>query len=76
MTIGKINNALHLNDKSVKTTFSTKKNLYTLEGVGNIKIGNKLIHKEGDRLGYYGLFIDSGSTFTYFPRENFLIFKN
>lgn len=68
MTIGKANNGLHMGKNSVKTNFTANKNLYSLEAVGNIKIGDTFIHKEGDRLGYYGLFIDSGSTFTYFPR--------
>jgi hypothetical protein len=68
MSIGKVNHELHANNRSVKTTFSTHKNLYTLNGVGDIKIGNSVIYKDGDKLGMYGIFIDSGSTFTYFPR--------
>jgi hypothetical protein len=75
MSIGKVNDALHVTKNSVKTTFSDQRNLYTLNGVKNIKIGDSVIHKEGDRLGSFGLFVDSGSTFTYFPQENFLIFK-
>lgn len=76
MTIGKMNNSLHRNNNSVRTTFSSHRNLYSLNGVGNIKVGNELVHKKDDKLGVYGIFIDSGSTFTYFPRENYLRFKN
>jgi hypothetical protein len=45
MTIGKVNNELHIKNDSVKTTFSSQRNLYTLNGVKNIKIGDSVIHK-------------------------------
>jgi hypothetical protein len=53
---------------SVKTTFSAHRNLYSLENVGRI-IMNRTILRDDEDLGYYGLFIDSGSTFTYFPSK-------
>ena len=68
MSIGKVSNELHLTNHSVKATYSPQRNLYSLNGVKNIKIGDSVIHKEDDRLGVFGIFIDSGSTFTYFPR--------
>jgi hypothetical protein len=46
-----------------------------LNNIGNIKIREKLIHKKDENLGAFGLFVDSGSTFTYFPNQNFQIFK-
>lgn len=75
MTIGKVNEELHLSNESVKTAFSTQRNLYSLEGVKNIKAGKSIIHSEDEKLGVFGIFIDSGSTFTYFPRQNFITFK-
>ena len=71
MTIGNANHALHVTNKSVKTTFSSHSNLYSLDNVKDIKIGNTIIRSTDESFGYYGIFIDSGSTFTYFPRKNY-----
>jgi hypothetical protein len=71
MTIGNVNHGLHVTNKSVKTTFSKHRNLYSLDNVKDIKIGNTIIRSKDEPLGYYGIFIDSGSTFTYFPRKNY-----
>ncbi len=76
MTVGKVNQELHMSNESVRTKYSTQRNLYSLEGVGNIRAGKSVIHNKGEKLGVFGVFIDSGSTFTYFPRQNFLTFKN
>lgn len=76
MVIGQVNHALHTTNESAKTSFSEHRNVYSLNAVGNIKIGDTIIHPKNGKLGMYGIFIDSGSTFTYFPRENYLIFRN
>lgn len=54
----------------VRTSFNSDRNLYSLEGVGVIRIGNSVL-REGESMGYYGLFIDSGSTFTYFRTKEY-----
>lgn len=33
-----------------------------------------MLKTEGEHGGYYGIFIDSGSTFTYLPRDKFTTF--
>jgi hypothetical protein len=44
------------------------RNLYSLNDVGAITINQTVIRQSTDNLGFYGIFIDSGATFTYFPR--------
>lgn len=72
LVIGKPKEELHrAGSQAVKTRFNPAKNLYSLEGVGDVTMGEYTIHKSGDFTGVYGFFIDSGSTFTYLPRSNF-----
>lgn len=76
MVIGRSKSTLHKTNSSVKTTYSSHRNLYSMNNVGEIKFGDNYIHQRKDKFGMYGIFMDSGSTLTYFPRENYLKFKN
>lgn len=44
------------------------KNLYTLSGIGQIRMKDKIIKEVEENSGFFGVFIDSGSTFSYLPR--------
>lgn len=57
------------------SSFTDSKNLYSLTTVTEIRIGKEILHW-GKNYGVYGIFIDSGSTFTYFPREVYKKFEN
>lgn len=46
MSVGRVNEALHKSNKSVKVSFSSHRNVYSLNDVGNIKLGNTIIHKK------------------------------
>jgi hypothetical protein len=39
--------------------------------VGEIRLGDTILKSKSEGGGYYGVFIDSGSTFTYLPRGNY-----
>lgn len=65
LAIGRISEDLIFGIDSVKTTFNPYRNLYSLNNVGSIRVNDTVIRSSED-LGYYGMFIDSGSTFTYF----------
>lgn len=67
------NNAPQGQDSETKTPFvkvgySSHRNQYSLEHVGHITVNGSQIRTSED-LGYYGMFLDTGSTFTYFPRK-------
>lgn len=55
----------------MKTTYSRGQNLYSLDGVGHIRMGEKIIKSKNEYVGSFGIFIDSGATFTYLPRSNY-----
>lgn len=44
--------------------------------VTEIRIGSEVLHWGTKNYGKYGIFIDSGSTFTYFPRDVYSKFEN
>lgn len=70
LAIGRVEAEITKNSEPVRTSFNGDRNLYTLDGVGRIRMGNTVL-REGESLGYYGLFIDSGSTFTYFRNREY-----
>jgi len=43
--------------------------------VEQLKIGEKVFHKKGDYEGDNGIIIDSGSTFSYFPFNQWILFR-
>jgi hypothetical protein len=55
-----------LSENSIKLKFNDGINLYSLEGVGKIKIDEVVLHNN-ENLGLLGVFIDSGATLTSFP---------
>lgn len=55
----------------MKTTYSRGQNLYSLDGVGEMRMGTKIIKSKNEFSGSFGIFIDSGATFTYLPSSNF-----
>jgi hypothetical protein len=69
MTVGAINSQFHLpNEKpDVSIPFNDNNNLYSLVGVREISIGELFITSFMDRIGGHGIFIDSGSTYSYIP---------
>lgn len=71
LIVGKLRNEIHRDAESVKTTYSRGQNLYSLDGVGHIRMGEKIIKSKNDYSGSFGIFIDSGATFTYLPRSNY-----
>lgn len=69
MVIGRRKDNLHRTNESVKTGYITgQRNVYAMRNVGEIRIGDYVIHNRKDKFGIYGIFMDSGSTLTYFPR--------
>lgn len=81
MTVGGINKDLHPDDEPPTFTvkYSKHKNLYSLQDVFEVRVGTNVLHWGAKNYGMYGIFIDSGSTFTYFPRDvysKFLDFLN
>jgi hypothetical protein len=72
MTIGGINHELHAGNEepSFVAEYSSFKNLYSLQGMSEVRIGSEILHW-GTNYGTYGIFIDSGATFTYFPRDKY-----
>lgn len=69
MTVGGVNKLLHPHktEPDISIPFNDANNLYSLNGVRQISIGQMFITSIVDRIGGYGIFIDSGSTFSYIP---------
>lgn len=74
MTVGGINRKLHPNktEPDMSIPYNDKHNLYSLVGVREISIGKMFITSIVDRIGGYGIFIDSGSTFSYIPENKYM----
>ena len=70
MTIGGLNEKIHKKgiQPNIVVPYSDRQNLYSLNGVKEISIEEQLLHIPGNKFGYYGIFVDSGSTFSYLPR--------
>lgn len=78
MTVGATNHALHQGKRQpdLSIGFQSDKNLYTLVGVQEISIDDTFIFTSlTDRFQGYGIFIDSGSTFSYLPRQKYRILE-
>ena len=71
LIIGKPSSDIHSTTKSVITTYNQDRNLYSLNNVGEMRLGEDIIKGEKEYAGWYGVFIDSGSTFSYLPSANF-----
>ncbi len=65
MAIGRAKDQVHGKKPVVKTKYSMGRNLYSLINVGKISVNNTVI-RQTESLGFHGIFIDSGSTLTYF----------
>ena len=61
----------HGDNKPVITSYSIDRNLYSLSNIGEFKLGKDVIKSKDEYAGYYGVFIDSGSTFSYLPSTNY-----
>lgn len=73
MTVGGVNKKLHPHKTvpDISIPYSDTNNLYSLVGVREISIGEMFITSIVDRIGGYGIFIDSGSTFSYVPEAKY-----
>lgn len=71
MVVGRTKPEIHTDQKSVKVRYSGDRNLYSLEQVGEMRMGDTVVKRNGESSGGFGIFIDSGSTFTYLPRSNY-----
>ena len=74
MTVGGINTGLHegRTEPDISIGFKADQNLYSLVGVQEISLDEALIFTSlTDRFTGYGIFIDSGSTFSYLPKRKY-----
>ena len=70
MTVGGTQKLFHQrNQEPIVTKFVPGVHLFSIRGVKNIRIGNSIFHTSGQYVGPYGIVIDSGSTYTYFPEN-------
>ena len=68
MTVGGFNEELHskTDQPTAIVPYTDSRNLYSLLNVTEIRLGSNLL-RWGRNYGPTGIFIDSGTTFTYFP---------
>jgi hypothetical protein len=70
-TIGGLNKQLHKNINGINIRYRKNANTYSLNVTG-IYIGDTNLNLTKEELGEgYGVFIDSGATFTYFPHNHY-----
>ena len=74
MTVGGVNTGLHPHKTKpdISIPYNDASNLYSLVGIRQISIGQMFITSIVDRIGGYGIFIDSGSTFSYIPQPKYM----